>query len=254
MRILAAVKRVPITGGRIVLREDEQAIDTKHLGFTISPHEECAAEEAVRLIEAHGGATTVLTLGPPEAEEQLRDALALGIDDAIHLVTDGEEWDPQATATAIVAAIAAAREAGTEYDLILFGNESADAGNFQVALRVARALGRPCVTGVKGISLEGDAVRCEQEVAAGRDVYRLTLPAVIGVKEGLNLPRYPSVPGRLRAKRKPVAATTTTRPDSRLEMVRLKLPPGSGKQVQVLGRGAEAAPAVVGVLQELGLV
>ena len=85
MNVLVAVKRVPITGGRIVLREDEQAIDTKHLGFTISPHEECAAEEAVRLIEAHGGASTVLTLGPPEAEEQLRDMLALGIDDAIHL-------------------------------------------------------------------------------------------------------------------------------------------------------------------------
>jgi len=77
-----------------VLREDEQAIDTKHLGFTISPHEECAAEEAVRLIEAHGGSSTVLTLGPPEAEEQLRDMLALGIDDAIHMVTDGEEWGP----------------------------------------------------------------------------------------------------------------------------------------------------------------
>src|SRR5580704_7217726 len=254
MRILVAVKRVPITGGRIVLREDEQAIDTKHLGFTISPHEECAAEEAVRLIEAHGGASTVLTLGPPEAEEQLRDMLALGIDDAIHLVTDGDEWDPQATASAIVAAIAEARAAGTDYDLILFGNESADAGNFQVALRVARALGLPCVTGVKGISLEGDAVRCEQEVASGRDVYRLTLPAVIGVKEGLNLPRYPSVPGRLRAKRKPLASSTPARPQPQLEMVRLVLPPGAGKETEVLGNGADAAPAVVSVLDELGLL
>jgi len=254
MNVLVAVKRVPITGGRIVLREDEQAIDTKHLGFTISPHEECAAEEAVRLIEAHGGASTVLTLGPPEAEEQLRDMLALGIDDAIHLVTDGEEWDPQATASAIVAAIAEARAAGTDYDLILFGNESADAGNFQVALRVARALGLPCVTGVKGISLEGDEARCEQEVASGRDVYRLTLPAVIGVKEGLNLPRYPSVPGRLRAKRKPLAASSPSRPQPHLARLRLKLPPQAGKQVQILGDGPDAAPAVVEILSELGLL
>ena len=254
MNVLVAVKRVPITGGRIVLREDEQAIDTKHLGFTISPHEECAAEEAVRLIEAHGGSSTVLTLGPAEAEEQLRDALALGIDDAIHLVTDGEEWDPQATASAIVAAIVAARDGGTEYDLILFGNESADAGNFQVALRVARALGLPCVTGVKGISLEGDAVRCEQEVATGRDVYRLTLPAVIGVKEGLNLPRYPSVPGRLRAKRKPLASSSPSRPPPRLAKLRLQLPPHAGKQVQILGDGPDAAPAVVEILSELGLL
>jgi electron transfer flavoprotein beta subunit len=261
MNVLVAVKRVPITGGRIVLTDDEQAIDTKHLGFTISPHEECGAEEAVRLIEAHGGSSTVLTLGPPEAEEQLRDALALGIDDAIHLVTDGEEWDPEATAGAIVAAIAAAREAGKEYDLILFGNESADAGNFQVALRVARALGLPCVTGVKGISIDppsggagGDTVRCEQEVATGRDVYRLALPAVVGVKEGLNLPRYPSVPGRLRAKRKPLESSSPPRPQPRLAKVRLKLPPQAGKQAQILGDGPDAAPAVVEVLRELGLL
>src|ERR1700736_3214683 len=259
MNVLVAVKRVPITGGRIVLTDDEQAIDTKHLGFTISPHEECGAEEAVRLIEAHGGSSTVLTLGPPEAEEQLRDMLAIGIDNAIHLVTGGEEWDPQATADAIVAAIAAAREAGTEYDLLLFGNESADAGNFQVAMRVARALGLPCVTGVKAVSVEGSAesgasVRCEQEVAGGRDVYRVAPPAVIGVKEGLNLPRYPSVPGRLRAKRKPVVSTEPDRPDPRLQMVRLRLPPDSGKQVEVLGHGAEAAPAVVEKLSELGLL
>jgi electron transfer flavoprotein beta subunit len=261
MNVLVAVKRVPITGGRIVLTDDEQAIDTRHLGFTISPHEECGAEEAVRLVEAHGGSSTVLTLGPPEAEEQLRDMLAIGVDNAIHLVTDGQEWDPQASAAAIVAAIAETREAGTEYDLILFGNESADAGNFQVAARVARALALPFVTGVKGISIEapspgfsGGSVRCEQEVAGGRDVYRVALPAVIAVKEGLNLPRYPSVPGRLRAKRKPLQSSSPQRPQARLAKLRLALPPGAGKQVQILGEGPDAAPAVVEVLRELGLL
>jgi electron transfer flavoprotein beta subunit len=88
-------------------RDDAQAIETKHLGFTISPHEECGVEEAVRLIEAAGGESVVLTLGPSEAEEQLRDAMALGADRAIHLVTDGNEWDPQATAGAIVEAVRA---------------------------------------------------------------------------------------------------------------------------------------------------
>src|SRR6201981_3303265 len=105
MNILVAVKRVPLTGGKIVLTDDARAISTRHLGFTISPHEECGCEEAVRLIEQHGGASTVLTLGPPEAEEQLRDMMAIGIDRAVHLVTDGAEWDPQATASAIVDAI-----------------------------------------------------------------------------------------------------------------------------------------------------
>jgi electron transfer flavoprotein beta subunit len=251
VNVLVCVKRVPLTGGKIVLTEDERAISTRHLGFTISPHEECGAEEAIRLVEAHGGTSTVLTLGPPEAEEQLRDMMAIGVDRAIHLVSDGGEWDPQATAAAIAAAI---RAQPASPDLILFGNESADAGNYQVAIRVAHALGLPCVTGVKGLSVEGGAVRCEQEVPGGRDLYEVPMPAVVTVKEGLNLPRYPSVPGRLRAKRKPVEAVSPERPDPLLEMVRLVLPPGSGKRAEVLGRGPEAAPAVVGVLRELGLV
>ncbi len=252
MNVLVCVKRVPLTGGKIVLTEDERAISTRHLGFTISPHEECAAEEAVRLVEQHGGVSTVLTLGPPEAEEQLRDMMAIGVDRAIHLITDGGEWDPQATAAEIVGALGLGDNQLP--DLIMFGNESADAGNYQVPIRVAHALGWPCVTGVKGITLDGASVRCEQEVPGGRDVYVVPLPAVVTVKEGLNLPRYPSVPGRLRAKRKPLVSTEPSRPEPRLEMVRLLLPPGSGKQTEVLGHGPEAAPAVVEVLQQLGLV
>ncbi len=107
MHILVCVKRVPLTGGKIVLTDDQRAISTKHLGFTVSPHEECGVEEAVQIVEREGGSVTVLTLGPAEAEEQLRDMMAIGADRAIHLVTDGEEWDPQATASAIVAAIQA---------------------------------------------------------------------------------------------------------------------------------------------------
>ena len=104
MRILVSVKRVPITGGKMVLTDDEQAIETRHLGFTISPHEECGVEEAVRIVEAQGGEVVVLTLGPAEAEEQLRECMAIGADRAIHLVSD-EEWDAQATAAAIVEAM-----------------------------------------------------------------------------------------------------------------------------------------------------
>src|ERR1700735_2161270 len=122
MNILVCVKRVPLTGGKITLTEDEQAIQTRHLGFTVSPHEECACEEAIRLVEQHGGSSTVLTLGPPEAEEPLRDMMAIGIDRAIHRVSDGGEWDPQATAAEIAAAV---RGDDQTYDLLLFGNESA---------------------------------------------------------------------------------------------------------------------------------
>ncbi len=252
MNILVCVKRVPLTGGKIVLTDDERAIQTRHLGFTVSPHEECGVEEAVRLIEQHGGTSTVLTLGPAESEEQLRDMMAIGIDSAIHLVSDAEEWDPQATAAVIVAAVQNAPE---PFDLILFGNESADAGNYQVPIRVAHALGLPVVTGVKGIAVADDGrLRCEQEVAAGRDVYVVPTPAVVSVKEGINLPRYPSVPGRMRAKRKPLTASTPERPAPKLEMLRLATPPGSGKQVEVLGNGAGAAPAVVAKLAEIGVL
>ena len=248
MKILCCVKRVPITGGRMVLTADAEALETKHLGFTISPHEECAVEEAVRIVETAGGESVVLTLGPAVAEEQLRDAMALGADRAIHLVSDDEEWDPQATAGAIVDAVR-----GESFDLLLFGNESADAGNYQVAIRVAYALGLPVVTGLKKIELQDGRARVERDVGGARDVYEVALPAVLGVLEGLNLPRYPSVPGRLRAKSKPLAVADVTRPAPRLEKVRLVVPEGQGKQAEILGTGADAAPRVVEVLQQLGV-
>src|SRR5436853_3778162 len=144
----------------MVLTADEQALETRHLGFTISPHEECGVEEAVRLVEAAGGESVVLTLGPAEAVEQLRDAMALGIDRGILLQTDGAEWDGEATAAAIVDAIRADEAASGPFDLIFFGNESADAGGYQVGLRVAYALGRPCATGLKGVKVDGPQVRC----------------------------------------------------------------------------------------------
>jgi electron transfer flavoprotein beta subunit len=245
---------VPITGGRIVLTDDARAINTQHLGFTISPHEECGVEEAVRLIEAYQGESVVLTLGPPEAVEQLRDAMALGIDRAIHLQTDGQEWDAQATSGALHEAIRADEAANGPFDILFFGNESADSGGFQVGIRVAYALGRPCVTGLKKVTLEGSSARCEQEVEGGRDVYVVPLPAVLTVKEGLNLPRYPSVPGKMRARNKPVGISTPSRPEPRLELVRLAVPAGQGRRAESLGAGASAAPAVVAMLQKAGVL
>src|SRR5580692_5810600 len=161
-----------MVGGKIVVTADGQDVDTRMSGFTVSPHEECAVEEAVRLVERFGGRVTVLTLGPPAAADQLRDMLALGASRAVLLETDGREWGPIATAEAIVAEVtdaapapAPAAVAGSNlpYDLLLFGNEAADTGDYQVAVRVAHALGLPCVTGIKNLEVTDAGARAKRE-------------------------------------------------------------------------------------------
>ncbi len=254
MDVLVCVKRVPVTGGRISLTEDEQDIDTRYLGFTVSPHEECAVEEAVRLVAVHGGSSTVLTLGPEAAEEQLRDALAMGVNSAVLLEAGGAEWDAGGTAAAIARVIGDHRHAGVAYDLLLFGNESADAGGYQVGVRVAHLLDLPCVTGVKQLEiLDGTAV-ARREGPGGFEIFEVALPAVVTVKEGINLPRYPSIPGRLRSKKATVELIHPERPESGLEKLRLRLPQGRDKQVEILGDGTAGVERAVEILRQIGVM
>lgn len=255
MQILVCVKRVPMVGGKIVILPNGQELDTRMSGFTVSPHEECAVEEAVRLAERYGGDVTVLALGPAEAADQLRDMLALGASRAVLLETDGREWGPMATARAIVDAI---RDGG--YDLLLFGNESADTGGYQVPVRVAHALSLPCVTGIKGIEITENgagspgSARARREYRGTEEVFDLPLPAVISVKEGINLPRYPSLPGRLRARR---AAIERFAPDWQPEGLRklgLRVPATERRRAEILGTGTDAVPALLALLGELGVL
>lgn len=255
MRILVLVKRVPATGGRIALTDDGRAIDTRFLGFVVSPHEECAVEEAVRLIEANSGESVVMTLGPAEAADQLRDALAIGVDRAVLLQTDGSDWDPLATSTALTEAVRRLEFADGPFDLILVGNESADSGGFQVGIRLAVALDRPVVTGIKALEVRDGIATARRQVAGGFDIYELPLPAVVGVREGINLPRYPSVPGRLRAKKKEVETSTPERAGGGGPVLEgLKLPVEQEAQAEILGNGPEAAPRVVEVMREIGVL
>jgi electron transfer flavoprotein beta subunit len=119
---------------------------------------------------------------------------------------------------------------------------------------VAHALGLPCVTGAKRIDVEDGSVVVRREAGGGWDVFTAPLPAVVTVREGLNLPRYPSVPGRLRAKRKPIDRIRPAARPARLEKVKLRLPERQDKEVEILGSGSAAAPRAVEVLRELGLV
>ena len=263
LRILVCVKRVPAPGARITLTADHSAIDVKNLGFTTSPHEECAVEEAIRLVELHGGEATVLTLGAAEAEEQLRYAISVGIVKAVHVshpsLVGESDWDPQATAAALADTIASIEAADGAFDLILFGNESADAGGFQVGVRVARKLGRPIVNGIKSITVSsGDgvpgAVTAQRESTSGFEVYNLQLPAVLGVKEGLNLPRYPTLPGRLKSKKAEISAVTAEAVAGGLSTESFDNAAELVVQTTMLGTGEAAAPAIVDLIERLGLL
>jgi electron transfer flavoprotein beta subunit len=250
--ILVCVKRVPMVGGKVVLTADGQDVDTRMSGFTVSPHEECAVEEAVQITERSGGAVTVLTLGPPEAADQLRDMLALGAHRGVLLETDGREWGPVATSAAIASAVGDL--GNSAFPLIMVGNEAADTGGYQVGIRLAHALGRPCVTGIKRLEIAGDLVRAWREYGGGQEEFELGLPAVVGVKEGINLPRYPSLPGRLRAKRAEITVLKPAWQADGLRKAGLRVPAGSAQRAQVLGHGVDAVPEVIRVLGEIGLL
>jgi electron transfer flavoprotein beta subunit len=254
MRVLVCVKRVPAPGAKILIAPDGRSLDTAHLGFTVSPHEECAVEEAVQIIERVGGASTVLTAGPAEAEEQLRYAVSIGVDAAVLVRTDGSDWDPQRTAAALVAAIEALEARDGVFDLILFGNESADSGGYQVGVRAALALGRPMVNGIKGIDIVQDGVTARRAVDAGFEVYQLPTPAVLGVKEGLNLPRYPTLKGRLNSKKVQVEVIDPVAGAGGQRMVAFLPPKEQVTETVILGRGPEAAAAVVDLFEELGVL
>jgi electron transfer flavoprotein beta subunit len=254
MRVLVCVKRVPAPGARINLTPDELDVDATNLRFTTSPHEECAVEAAVQLVESNGGSVTVLTLGPPEAEEQLRYAVSVGATDAVLVAIEGPDWDPQRTARAITAVVTDLEREDGPFDLLLFGNESADAGGFQVGLRVAYVLDRPMVSGAKGLEVVDGRAVVRRETDSGVERYELPLPAAVGVKEGINLPRYPTMKGRLASKKATIRRADVDVLPGGQQLVRLVRPPERPSNTTILGHGADAAPAVVDLLTDLGVL
>jgi electron transfer flavoprotein beta subunit len=254
MNILVCVKRVPDTGPRMEVAAGGKTIETRNLGFTISPHEECAVEEAVLIIEKLGGSSAVLTVGVAEAEEQLRDSMAKGIDRGILIETDSNGLDAGQTASVIAECIRSQQNEGKQFDLILFGNESADSGNYQVGIRVAYALDLPCVTGVKRIDTQEDRVVVRRESGSGFEVYDVKLPAVLAVKEGLNLPRHPSLRGTMTARKKPIERVRSSQATPALELLRLTVPVTNQSGAEMLGEGKSAVPRIADLLEELGLL
>lgn len=252
--VLVCVKRVPDSSGEVVLTPDAQAVDGRFAGFTISNHESCAIELAVQIAAATDGTATVLTLGGDEAVEQLRSALALGCTAATHVVADATAFGPVDVAREIAAVVGDHEAAGRGHDLVLVGNDAADTGDFQVGIRLAYQLSRPVAVGVNLVTVADGVATAQGEGPDGTDTYELPLPAVLTVLEGGVEPRYPTVSGRMKAKKVEIETRTPATTPAGAQRVKLTLPPAAPSNVQVLGEGAAAAPAVVAVLEELGLV
>jgi electron transfer flavoprotein beta subunit len=220
----------------------------------MSPHEECAVELAVQVTAATGGEAAVLTVGDADAVEQLRSALAVGAAAATLVQAEPSTLGPADVAREIAAVVRAHEAEGTTHDLVLLGNDAADSGDFQVGIRLAYELGRPVVNGAKVVSVADGTVTARVEGPDGVETYEVPLPAVVTIREGGVEPRYPSVPGRMKAKKIPVEERTSSAEPTGPKRNRLTLPPPVGSNVQILGKGPEAAPAVVDVLEQLGVL
>jgi electron transfer flavoprotein beta subunit len=246
--VLVCIKRVPDAAGEVLLTADEQALDARFVGFTVSAHENCAVELAVRI-----GATTVLSLGPAETVEQLRGALGVGAVAAVLIEADPIGYGPADIAREIAAVVKAHEAEGKTYDLILLGNDAADTGDFQVGIRLAYELGRPVVNGVRTVEVADGIATARGDGIDGVETYAVPLPAVVTVLEGGVEPRYPTITGRMKAKKTPIETHQPRQEPRGSGRVRLTLPPAQPSTVDVLGEGPDAAAAVVDLLQRLGV-
>jgi electron transfer flavoprotein beta subunit len=242
--VLVCIKRVVDSSSEVVLTEDGQAVDGRYAGFTMSAHEECAVELAVQI-----GGASVMTIGDADAVEQLRAALAVGCESATHVVADTQALGPADVAREIAAVV---KDQG--HELVLLGNDAADSGDFQVGIRLAYELGWPVVNGVANVTVDDGVVTASGAGPDGHETYRVPLPAVVTVLEGGVEPRYPTVPGRMKAKKVPIDERQPSSSPTGPGRVRLLLPPPAPSSVQILGKGPDAAPAVVDLFEQLGVL
>ncbi len=252
--VLVCVKRVPDSSGEVTLTPDGMGVDGRYAGYTMSNHEEAAVEVAIQVAEATSGQVTVLSLGTPDAVEQLRAALAVGATDGILVEAEPDAYGPADIAEAIADVCRARESAGTSYDLVLLGNDAADTGDFQVGIRLAYALDRPVVTGMQTVTVHDDRAELRGEGPDGTEVFEVPLPAVVTILEGGVSPRYPSVMGRMKARKAPVETVSPRAATVGSGRVSLSVPPPPATSVTILGEGPSAAPAVVETLRQLGVV
>ncbi len=254
--VLVCVKRVPDFSGEVLLSEDAQSADARFVGFTMSNHDACAVELAVQVAAATDGQATVLSIGSADAVEQLRTALGVGCTAAVLVEADPVALGPLDVAHEIAQVVRdheARPRRQAAYGLVLLGNDAADSGDFQVGIRLAHELGRPVVTGAKTVSVDGETVHLRADGPDGQESYAVPLPAVVTVMEGGVEPRYPTITGRMKAKKVEVENRTVSREPTGSGRVQLTLPPPTPSSAETLGEGPETAKVVVDLLQKLGV-
>jgi len=253
-RVLVAVKRVVDSSGEAVLTDDQQGLDGRYAGYTIGDHDACAVELGIQVAEATGGTATIVSVGVAEAVEQIRGALALGAHAGVLVEADPVALGPADVAAEIAAVVTAADAAGEPYDLVLLGNDAADTGDFQVPVRLAYAVGRPIVTGAGTAEVRDGTLVATVSGPYGDETYEVPLPAVASVLEGGTEPRYPTLKGRMAAKKIEVDVRPATGGAGGGGRARWHLPDEPPTSSEVVGEGPEAAPAVVDLLQKLGVL
>jgi electron transfer flavoprotein beta subunit len=244
MKIIACVKRVPLTDVQVKVDADGKAIDNAGFEYMLSFYDELAVEEAVRTKEKLGGEVTVLTLGPSETSRELRECLAKGADRALILVDP--EWatrDARSTARILAARV---RELGA--DVVFCGRVATDRDQSAVGPMLAGYLGIACVTDVVALELSATGGSARRESELGIETVTFPLPAVITCDKGLNEPRYAGLKGIMAAKKKTIEEARVDAVPNATRVVKVELPPRR-KEGRVVGEGAAAVPALIEALR-----
>lgn len=197
LNILVLMKQTFDTEEKISLQDGK--ISEDGVEFVINPYDEYAVEEAIKIKEELGGEVTVLSLGPDRFESSIRTALAMGADKAV-LVDDPDLFGDEYTAAKVLAKVIEEQS----YDLILAGYVAVDDGSGQVPQRVSELLGIPVISTAVKIEFNGSSVTVNRDVEGDTEILETTLPVIITSQQGLNEPRYPSLPGIMKAKKKPL--------------------------------------------------
>lgn len=197
MNIIVCLKQTFDTEEKIVLQGG--TISEDGVEFIINPYDEYAVEEAIKLRDEHGGEVTVITVGPDRAESALRTALAMGADKAVIVEDEDGNFDEYSVAKILAAVIK-----DRDYDIIIGGNMAVDNGAGQVGPRLAEELNIPQVTTITKLEVAGGKATIERDVEGDQEVVEVSLPVLVTAQQGLNEPRYPSLPGIMKAKKKPM--------------------------------------------------